>query len=505
VRIAALLLPLLLCIVLPALAEPFVPGQTLDAPLIARVTASALAFMQPRTLELVPTWQLAMWGLRGLTTLDERLAVDLREGTLRLSAGARTLATRRAPGRDDAAGWGEATAQLVRVGWDASEAVRRSGTQGVLRSFFDELFNHLDPYSRYASPAEAQADRIRRAGRAGIGVELARRRAGVEVREVAADGPAALAGVRRGDRVLAVNGQTIAGADLASVGALLGGPEGTGVSVAIRSPDGRVRTVSLVRALVPPETVKAVRIGDLLLLRISGFSSDTAARMAHEIEHGTAGPHPPRGLVLDLRGNPGGLLRQAASAAGTLIPRGLVARTVGRNPAATHEFRAGGVDLAHGLPVVVMVDGRSASAAEILAAALADEGRAVVVGSSTLGKGLVQTITSLPDGGDLAITWSRVLAPLGWPIQGLGVLPQVCTSLGGEQLARQLAELRQHQSLLQAALIRHRSARAPLPPAEMLEIRSACPAAEGQDADFSTAHMLIETPPAYAAALLPGG
>ena len=90
-----------------------------------------------------------------------------------------------------------------------------------------------------------------------------------------------------------------------------------------------------------------------------------------------------------------------------------------------------------------MVDGRSASAAEILAAALADRGRGVVIGSSTLGKGLVQTIAPLPDGGELFVTWSRVLAPRGWPIQGLGVLPQVCTSLGQDTLSWQLAALAQ--------------------------------------------------------------
>ena len=149
-----------------------------------------------------------------------------------------------------------------------------------------------------------------------------------------------------------------------------------------------------------------------------------------------------------------------------------------------------------------MVDGRSASAAEILAAALADQGRAVVLGSSTLGKGLVQTITPLPDGGELLITWSRVLAPLGWPIQGLGVLPQVCTSLGIDSLNRQLAALKQGQSLMARALQRHNTARAPLPPAEMLEIRATCPAGEGRDTDLLTARTLIETPAAYRAALL---
>ena len=229
----------LLYFVSPAAAEPFVPGQALDERLVAQVTASALAFMAPRTLEPVPVWQLALWGLRGLTTLDPRLAVELRDGTLRLSIGGRILAARAPPAPDDAGGWGEATAQLVRAGWDASEAVRRAGTQGVVRTFFDELFNHLDPYSRYAPPADAAADRERRAGRAGIGVQVMRSGGGFVVQDVAADGPAAQAGVHAGDRILAVDGQTTQGADLESVNALLAGPEGTPVSVSLRGRDGR--------------------------------------------------------------------------------------------------------------------------------------------------------------------------------------------------------------------------------------------------------------------------
>ena len=167
--------------------------------------------------------------------------------------------------------------------------------------------------------------------------------------------------------------------------------------------------------------------------------------------------------MLDLRGNRGGLLRQAVAAADTLLPAGVVAITAGRDPAATRVWASNSGELAPEIPVVVMVDGRSASAAEILAAALADRGRGVVIGSSTLGKGLVQTIAPLPDGGELFVTWSRVLAPRGWPIQGLGVLPQVCTSLGQDTLSWQLAALAQGRQTMTKALETHRAARAPLP------------------------------------------
>ncbi len=159
--------------------------------------------------------------------------------------------------------------------------------------------------------------------------------------------------------------------------------------------------------------------------------------------------------------------------------------------------------MADDVPVVVLVDGRTASAAEVLAAALADRGRAVVVGSATLGKGLVQTIAPLPDGGELFVTWSRILAPRGWPIQGLGVLPQVCTSLGRDVLAHQLAALAEGAQPMLAAVTLHRSARAPLPPAEIVAIRHACPAAGGRETDLEAAHTLIDNPAAYAAALLP--
>src|SRR6185437_5124325 len=146
---------------------------------------------------------------------------------------------------------------------------------------------------------------------------------------------------------------------------------------------------------------------------------------------------------------------------------------------------------------------RTASAAEILAGALADRGRAVVVGSSTLGKGLVQTIDPMPDGGELFVTWSRVLAPRSWPIQGLGVFPQVCTSLGRSALDRQLAELASGVQPMAQAVALHRAMRATLPPAQIQAIRKACPAAEGGDSDTEAARMLVNNPAAYAAALLP--
>ena len=123
-----------------------------------------------------------------------------------------------------------------------------------------------------------------------------------------------------------------------------------------------------------------------------------------------------------------------------------------------------------------------------------------MAGSSTLGKGLVQTILQLPDEGELFITWSRVLAPLGWPIQGLGVLPQLCTSQGSLSVTSQLQSLDAGNSVLAHPLAAERGARPPLPVARILEIRGACPAAIGTDEDLDAARSLLADPAAYHAA-----
>jgi carboxyl-terminal processing protease len=487
---------------IPALAESFTPGQALDQGLVVSVTATALAFMAPRTLQAVPMPQLALWGLRGLTTLDPRLTVELHDGALRLSLPTRPLLSHPLPAETDADAWGLTIAEVVRAAWNASEVLRHVGTQGITGAFFDELFNHLDPYSRYVSPAEAAAETGRRTGRGGIGATIGVLRGSFVVQDVIDDGPAAIAGVRVGDRLLAVDGDATQGNDLAAVNRMLAGPSETMVHLTVRGRDGLRRGIDITRAVIAPETVLAERQWDMLVLHIAAFSSDTGGRLAAVIIRGLAGPRPPRGLVLDLRGNRGGLLREAVTAAETLLSEGIISTSAGRDPEATHAFRASGQDLSRGAPVVVLVDGRSASAAEVLAAALADQRRAVVVGSATLGKGLVQTVTPLPDGGALYLTWSRLLAPRGWPIQGLGVLPQVCTSSGEAATRRQLQELAQGRQTMADALIRHRTSRAPLSPAEMLQIRSVCPAAEGRDIDLPTARFLIDNPGAYAAALL---
>ena len=510
---------LLLLLHVPALAQGGSAGgaeDRFDLLRAAGVYTSALTFMSPRILEPVPVPQLIAWGLNGIAAIDPRLRADLRDGRLRLRLIApdrseHVLLLRPAPNSADPAAWAREAAEIQSVAYNASPALRVSGTGGIVRGFFDEMFNHLDPYSRYTPPDEAEDDRTRRAGRAGVGITLARRSGQIVVLTAPSDGPAAVEGVRAGDAILSIDGQETRGRDVATVLGWLRGPEDTSVAVSWRGRDGKIRSADLTRTLIPPETVRGELQGSVLVLRISDFNNATGLRVSNEIElrlreaSRASVPSQPvlTGIIIDLRGNRGGVLRQAVIAADTILSPGVIATTLGRDADATRILRSTTGDLAPFVPVVVIVDGRTASAAEVLAAALADRGRAVVVGSTTLGKGLVQTIATLPDGGELRVTWSRILAPRGWPIQALGVMPQICTSLGGEALARQMDELAAGRAPMATALDRHHAARPPVTAQQALGLRASCPAAEGREADMRIARLLVENPAGYAAALLP--
>ena len=517
---------LLLVMAVPALLQTAMaqPARTpFEVRLAASVFSQAFGFIATRALEPTTVQDLAVWSLAGIAALDPSLSVRTDAATLRLLQNGREIYQRGAPppmGDPDGGAtserasqvWGPAVADMLSAAWEVSEPVRRAGTAGVITAVFDEIVTHLDPYSRYVPPGAADLDRDRRLGDVGIGVRLGLQGRAIVVLSVNQAGPAADAGVVAGDRIMAVDDQSVDGEDAATVQAMIAGVEGTDVSLTLRSRSGAVRTIEAERAVMTPETVFADRRGDLLVIRIAGFSADTDQRLRQELTRWLGGRTQmarggPRGVVIDLRGNRGGLLRQAVATTELLQGPGVIATTAGRNPAARHDFTSRAADQTDGLPMAVLVDGRSASAAEIMAAALADNGRAVVIGSGTLGKGLVQTVANLPDGGEIFVTWSRVLAPLGWPIQGLGVMPQLCTSLGPDSVAQQVQSLGRGTSRVASALARHRAARAPLTPQAILSLREECPAADGpdlaRDADLVTARAVLGNPRAYAAALLP--
>jgi carboxyl-terminal processing protease len=504
-----------LCLVLqggffsrPASAETVPDFNAADA---AQVWGVALAYIAPRSLQNLTIPQMTLWGLNGLAALDPDLNTTLQDGQLRLYGPNSLILAVPAPADpNDATAWGKAAATIAAAAYASSPALQTAGTQGVINNFFDELFNHFDPYSRYEPPQQAAQDALMIMGLGGTGLTLAAQGGHVVVAAVASDSPAENAGIATGSIVTAVEGQAVWPAEVATLNNSMNGIAGSTISLSVVDPDDnsttppQIQQVTLTRSYIPPQTVftQPDLVPGVAMLRITGFNKGTADQFGAAMANLMAAPEPPKGLVLDLRGNRGGILRQAVLVADSLMPSGEIVEAQGRDPDANQNFKAEGSDLSGGAKLAVLVDGQTASAAEILAAAIADNDRGVVIGSETLGKGLVQTITSLPDGGELFVTWSRVLAPRGWPLQNLGVMPELCTSLGAGEVETQMASLAKGQDIMVPTLEQARAMRAPLGPEDVLSLRDHCPASIGGDLDLTAAAWVLQNPTAYHSALL---
>lgn len=471
------------------------------------VLGAGFAAILERHLEDASPGDLMMWALAALPAADPALSVRRSGREVRLLAGDRVLLTRPLPerARNEAvtASGGAAADRLTlfqQAAWATSAPLRQAGAPSLIRGSFEQVFAHLDPFSRYITPEEAQAARERRTGEAGLGLRLAPGRgAGPVVAALAPGGPAAEGGLLIGDRVLAIDGIRLRPRDAATAAGLLEGPADTEVTLLIERARQRSEVV-LRRQLPPGSPVTSERQEDVLMIRIPAFSAQTERQAAAALL-GALSQGRPRAILLDLRGNRGGLLTQAAAVADIFLGPGEAFRTLGRHPEASRVYITGGPDLSEGLPLVVLVDGRTASAAEIVAGALADRGRAAVLGSATTGKGLVQLVLPLPDGGELLMSWSRLVMPGGWPLQPVGVLPGLCASGGAEAAARALAALRAGARPMGPALAELRGLRHPVPAETATRLRATCPPGEAADPDLPLARALATDPLALRAAM----
>jgi carboxyl-terminal processing protease len=474
-------------------------GGGADAPVFAR----AFADIRQLYVEPVPPRQVAVGGLALLHALDRRLAVTdhLAGGppdTVTVLYDDRDAADFPLPPPDDAAGWGRLVAEVIAVARRVSPPIAATPAERIANIVFAGMTGVLDPFSRYVDPAAARADRAARDGFGGVGLSLDGGGAVLRVAAVSPDGPADLAGIRAGDDIVAIDGAATAGWLEEAALDRLRGAAGSPVRLRIRPPDGgAMHDVEMRRALVAEPTVMPARAGDLLVLRISGFNRMTAARTAAALAAAQR-QGPLAGIVLDLRGNPGGLLDQAVRLADLFLPSGPIVATAGRIPASDQHFAASGHAIAPRLPMAVLINGGSASAAEIVTAALQDAGRAVVIGSSSYGKGTVQTVLPMADGGELILTWARLIARGGYRLQHRGVVPTLCTALLPDTAAPIALRMQQAAAVAFAAPQR----RAGLEEAGWQRLRRLCPPRYHRPAlDLALAERLLANPKLYAAAL----
>jgi carboxyl-terminal processing protease len=454
-------------------------------------------------IEPVSTPQLVLAGAKHLSKLDNRVqaweGTDIRDrDAINLTYDGQNIASFRVADGSGASG-GDVIAQIIEAAKRSSPRVAGLPEDAIDKVVFDGITGSLDKFSRYAPPDLARDQRAARDGFGGIGVTLDTSSEDFRITAFSADGPAAKAGLQIGDKIVAVDGQPTAGRSPPEVIHQLRGPLGSSVRLSIaRTGVAGTREYRLERALVVVPTVTASRDGNIAVFHIASFNQSTTQRLSEALneERRDMGGHID-GIVLDLRGNPGGLLDQAVSLSDLFIPNGPIIATVGRHPASHQYFAATGHSAAPNTPIVVLINGGSASASEIVAAALQDVRRAVVIGSSSYGKGTVQTVLRLPNDGELTLTWARLVTPSGYLLQQHGVVPTMCTSNLGDDDRSLDAALRPLPGTPASS-----QPRAGLSEPAWSALRSACPARTTSPAiDVKIAERVLADPARYTAAL----
>jgi len=311
-----------------------------------------------------------------------------------------------------------------------SEYVEEVSSKDLIEAAIDGMLTSLDPHSSYLSADDAAKMKVQTRGEfGGLGIEVTQQEGFVKVVSPIDGTPADAAGMEAGDFITHVDGQSLLGLTLDEAVGMMRGPVGSEIIITVvREGEDEPFDVSIIRDTIKLTAVRARTEGDTVVLRITTFNDQTYPNLADGLEKQikeAGGMENINGIVLDLRNNPGGLLNQAIRVSDAFLEKGEIVSTRGRYSRDSERYNAKAGDLANGKPIVVLINGGSASASEIVAGALQDHRRAIVVGTRSFGKGSVQTVMPLRGEGAMRLTTSRYYTPSGRSIQALGVSPNI--------------------------------------------------------------------------------
>ena len=300
----------------------------------------------------------------------------------------------------------------------------------LIEAAINGMLTSLDPHSSYLSPKDAAKMREQTRGEfGGLGIEVTQEDGFVKVVSPMDGTPAFEAGIEAGDFITHVNGESLLGLVLDDAVEMMRGPVGSEIVITVvREGEQEPFDVSIIRDTIQLTAVRARTEGNTAVLRLTTFNEQTYPKMkeglADQIE-AAGGIDGINGIVLDLRNNPGGLLNQAIAVSDAFLEEGEIVSTRGRTLEDGDRVNATPGDLSMGKPIVVLINGGSASASEIVAGALQDHRRAIVIGTKSFGKGSVQTVMPLRGNGAMRLTTARYYTPSGRSIQALGVSPDI--------------------------------------------------------------------------------
>ena len=308
--------------------------------------------------------------------------------------------------------------------------VEEVNDEDLIRAAINGMLTSLDPHSSYLPPNDFDQMKVQTRGEfGGLGIEVTQEEGYVKVVSPIDDTPAFRAGIEAGDLITAVDGQSLLGLSLDEAVKLMRGPVGSEIVLTIfRDTIEEPYDVTIIRDTIKPLVVRHRLEGDTAYVRLTTFNDQTYRGLEKAIKEMTkeaGGIKNISGFVLDLRNNPGGLLSQAIKVSDAFLDKGEIVSTRSKHKGEGDRFNAMRGDLAKGKPIVVIINGGSASASEIVAGALQDHRRAIILGTKSFGKGSVQTIMPLQGNGAIRLTTSRYYTPSGRSIQAVGVVPDI--------------------------------------------------------------------------------
>jgi carboxyl-terminal processing protease len=309
-----------------------------------------------------------------------------------------------------------------------AEYVEDVTDQELIEAAINGMLTSLDPHSGYLTEESFRDMQVETRGSfGGLGIQVTMENGVVLVVSPIDDTPAYRAGLESGDLIIALDGQPVMGMDLDEAVNVMRGPVGTDITLTVQRGEEDPFEVTITREIIRVESVRwRIEEGDVGYIRISSFTGQTEPGLREAIEGIQAElGDDVTGYVLDLRNNPGGLLDQAIAVADAFLEQGEIVSTRGRVEGSNQRWNSEPGDLTGGVPMVVLINGGSASASEIVAGALQDHRRAVLLGTDTFGKASVQTIMPLPGHGAMRLTTARYYTPSGRSIQAQGIVPDI--------------------------------------------------------------------------------
>ena len=319
----------------------------------------------------------------------------------------------------------------------------------LIEAAISGMLQSLDPHSSYLSPESYKDMQVKTKGKfGGLGIEITMEDGVVKVVSPIDDTPAANAGMRSGDLIIGINGESIRGLSINDAVSQLRGPVGSKVVITVVRDKKDPFEIEIIRDVIKIKSVRHNIIKNIGYVRLTTFSDTTTSGLEKSVDEIKKKLEEKfQGLILDLRNNPGGLLNQSISVTDAFLNQGEIVSTQGRKDDDTSRIFSKKGDIIDGKPMIVLINSGSASASEIVAGALKDHSRAIIVGTRSFGKGSVQSIIPLSGNGAMRLTTARYYTPSGVSIQAKGIEPDIIVEAGITEINKKLPENRREENL----------------------------------------------------------